>query len=89
MQVTWHEHIKAELKSHHFKQSSIDPCLFIEHHVLLVLYIDDAAFFSPSAHDIDNKIRSLKQAFNLTDEGKLKDYLGICFIHHSDGWIEH
>ena len=28
-QVTWYEHIKAGLKSCQFKQSSIDPCLFI------------------------------------------------------------
>ena len=31
---------------------------------------------------------SLKQAFNLMDEGQLKDYLGMSFIHHPDDCIE-
>ena len=31
---------------------------------------------------------SLKQAFNLTDEGELKDYLGMHFNHYPDAYIE-
>ena len=68
--------------------SKVDPCLFIKGSVLLVLYTDDAAFFSPSAQAIDDEITSLKKAFNLTDEGELKDYLGTRFIRHTDGRME-
>ena len=44
-QATWHEYIKAGLLSRGFRQSKVDPCLFIQGTVLLVLYIDDAALF--------------------------------------------
>ena len=66
----------------------MDPCLFIKGSVLLVLYTDDAAFFSPNAEEIDDEIASLKKAFHLTDEGELQDYLGTCFIRHTDGRME-
>ena len=54
----------------------VDPCLFIKGKVLLALYIDDAAFFSPNAKDIDDEIASLQKSFDMTDEGELQDYLG-------------
>ena len=87
-QVTWHEHIKKRLKERGFTPLEVDPCLFIKGSVLLVLYTDDAAFFSPSDQAIDEEITSLKKAFELTDEGKLQDYLGTRFIHHTDGRME-
>ena len=87
-QVTWHEHIKKGLQEHGFLPSKVDPCLFIIGSVLLVLYTDDAAFFSPNAQAIDNDIASLKKAFDLTDEGELQDYLGTRFIRHTDGRME-
>ena len=55
---------------------------------MLVLYTDDAAFFSPSAQAIDDEIASLKKAFDLTDEGELQDYLGTRFIRHTNGRME-
>ena len=87
-QVTWHEHIKKVLKERGFTTSKVDPCLFIKGSVLLVLYTDDDAFFSPSAQAIDGEIPSLTKAFDLTDEGELQDYLGTRFIHHTDGRME-
>ena len=65
-QVTWHEHIKKGLQERGFLPSKVDPCLFIKGSVLLVLYTDDAAFFSPNAQAIDDEIASLKTAYGLT-----------------------
>ena len=87
-QVTWHEHIKKRLKECGFMSSNVDSCLFIKGSVLLVLYTDDAAFFSPSAQAVDDEIASLKKAFDLTDEGELQDYLGTRFIGHTNGQME-
>ena len=83
-QVTWHEHIKKGLQERGFVPSKVDPCFFIKGSVLMVIYTDDAAFFSPSSQAIDEEIASLKKAFNLTDEGELQDYLGTRFIRHTD-----
>ena len=87
-QVTWHEHIKAGLLSRGFRQSKVDPCLFIKGTVLLVLYVDDAALFSPDSAAINREIESLKKSFELTDEGELHDYLGTRLTKQADGRIE-
>ena len=87
-QVTWHEHIKASLLSRGFCQSKVNPCLFIKGTVLLFLYVDDDALFSPDSVAINCEIVSLKQLFELTNEGELQDYLGTCLTKHSDGHIE-
>ena len=87
-QVSWHEHIKAGLLPRGFRQSKVDPCLFIKGTILLVLYVDDAALFSPNSTAINCEIMSLKQSLELTDEGELQDYLGTRLTKHPEGWIE-
>ena len=87
-QVTWHEHIKTGILFRGFRQSKVDPCLFIKGTVLLVLYVDDAALFSPNSMAINHEITSLKQSFDLTDEGDLQDYLGTRLTKHPDGRIK-
>ena len=87
-QVTWHEHIKAGLLSRGFRQSKVDPCLFIKGTVILVLYVDDAALFPPDSAAINREIESLKKSFELIYEGKLQDYLGTRLTKHADGRIE-
>ena len=87
-QVTWQEHIKTGLLSQGFCQSKVDPCLCIKGTVLLVLYVDNAALFSPNSMAINREIMSLKQSFDLTDEGDLQDYLGTRLTKHPDGCIE-
>ena len=69
-QVTWHEHIKAGLLAQGFRQSKVDPCLFIKGTIVLVLYVNDATLFSPNSTAINHEITSLKQSFELTDEGE-------------------
>ena len=86
--MTWHEHIKAGLLSRGFRQSKVDPCLFIKGTVILALYVDDAALFPPDSAAINHEIESLKKSFKLTDEGKLQDYLGTHLTKHADGHIE-
>ena len=86
--VTWHEHIKAGLLSRGFWKSKVDPCLFIKGTVLLVLYVNATALFTPDSAAINREIASLKQSFEPTDEGELQDYLGTRLTKHSDGRIE-
>ena len=76
---TWHEFLRAGLLDRNWKQSSIDECLFTKNGMLLLLYVDNAIIISINSTHIDDEIHSLKQSFNLTDEGVLKDYLGTRF----------
>jgi hypothetical protein len=85
--LTWHEHIKKGLINRGFKPSDIDPCLFTKASTILVLYVDDAVLFGPSKSEIDDIVKSLKADFNLTDDGDLRDYLGVR-IEKKDGKIQ-
>ena len=44
---TWNEHITQGLLNRGFKQSEVDPCLFIKEKMILVLYVDDAVVILP------------------------------------------
>ena len=50
-----------------------------------ILYVDDACIISPHEHKISQVIASLQNDFDLTNKGKLQDYLGTRFQSHSDG----
>jgi hypothetical protein len=88
--LTWFEFICKGLTSEKigFKQSTTDPCLFIKDNVLLTLYVDDAAIFSPDKAAIDKVIRLLQENYDLTDEGELKDYLGVRIEKLKDGSVK-
>ena len=42
-----------------------------------MVYVDDGIFLSPKANEIDKCLKDMSSIFNLTDEGKISDYLGI------------
>ena len=83
--LTWHEHIKKGLIDRGWQQSQVDPCLFVKGTILLTLYVDDAALFGPDNEAITSAIKSLEEDFLLTDEGDLKDYLGVRIERRPDG----
>jgi len=86
--LTWHEHIKKGLHDYGFKQSDVDPCLFIKGQVLFILYVDDAVCLTPNPKDADDLIADLKQkGYILTDKGELAAYLGLQVTKHSDGTV--
>jgi hypothetical protein len=63
-----------------FKPSSIDPCLYLKHNMVLLTYVDDCIIISPSMASIDCLIASMHtgpENFILTDEGNVNRFLGI------------
>jgi len=53
-----------------FKQSEVDPCLFISEKVICLVYVGDTLFFSSNESDIDTvlkKLRELKMELNVED----------------------
>jgi hypothetical protein len=84
---TWSDHLKKGLIERGWKPSEIDSCLYTKNGIILVLYVDDAILISPFKSKIDFEIKSLQQAYDLTDDGELKDYLGTRFTRQSDGSI--
>ena len=67
-----------------FKQSELDPCLFLKKNMMCVVYVDNTIIASPDPASIDSLITSLgiaeeeyRQTFDLRDEGEVGDFLGI------------
>ena len=86
--ANWFEMLRDNLMKEGFKQSCIDPCLFLREDMIIVTYVDDCLIFSPSKEKIDKLLERLKQTFNLTDEGEdVKAYLGIKVDKGPDGTI--
>ena len=73
----WFEHLKRGLRRRGFKQSKADECVFYKGNTIFAVYVDDGILIGPDKVEIDNIITSLKEDYDLTDEGKLNKYLGI------------
>jgi hypothetical protein len=74
-------HLKKGLITHGFTQSKFNPCLFIRHDCLIVLYTDDCIIFAKDDSMINELCTSLSTEFLLKDEGNIEKFLGIKIKH--------
>ena len=86
--LKWYEKLRDSLLERGFKQSKQDPCLFLMKNLVAVVWVDDVLFFSRNDKKIDEMISSLREDFELTEEGTVESFLGLTIIHHEDGSIE-
>jgi hypothetical protein len=78
-------YLKENLEGVGFKQSMLDPCLFISDKVICVVYVDDCLFFSPCASDIDESIAAIKErGMDLEVEDSVEGFLGISIKRESN-----
>jgi hypothetical protein len=73
----WNEYLVAGLVERGFIPSTVDECVFYKGKTILLVYVDDAILCGPSTKIIDDIITSLKEDFNVTDEGEIDDYVGV------------
>ena len=59
--------------------------MFYKGNTIFVVYVDDGILIRPDKGEIDNIIMSLKEDYDLTDEGNLNEYLGIKIEERQDG----
>ena len=84
-----------------FIQSQVDPCVFFSNDAILVLYVDDSIVMSKDPKTVDNIVKSLstgqdpdnpsrsfKNRYTLTNDGGIKNYLGVEVVQKSDNSIE-
>jgi len=76
----WFAHLTKGLLAHGFKQSIHEPCLYLRHDCIMIIYTDDCLIFSKNSSTIDTLIRSLNDSYQLEDQGSVSDYLGIRII---------
>jgi len=84
----WFDTLCEPLLAQGFKQSSIDPCLFIKPNCKLVVYVDDCLLFAKSDEVLDSIISFLQSEFNLTSEGDVRAFLGVDIQRTPDGHLE-
>jgi Reverse transcriptase (RNA-dependent DNA polymerase)./Integrase core domain. len=78
-------YLKENLEGVGFKQSMLDPCLFISNKVICVVYVDDCLFFSPCESDINNSIAAIKErSMDLEVEDSVEGFLGISIKRESN-----
>lgn len=78
-------YLKDNLEGVGFKQSMLDPCLFISDKVICVVYVDDCLFFSPCAADIDESLAAIKgRGMDLEVEDSVEGFLGISIKRESN-----
>ena len=74
---TWYQYLHSGLLKMGFKQSQVDPCLFVRGSLMLLVYINNCLVFSPKDKDIKSFVNDLKKKFVITDKGDISSYLGI------------
>ena len=84
----WFNFLKKGLGQRGFKQSKADECVFYKGTVNFMVYMDDAILMGPDVDKIQKVIESLKEDYNLTDEGDLNEYLGIKVEKTSSGGLK-
>jgi hypothetical protein len=75
--LTWFNHLKKGLGARGFKQSRVDPCLFVKGELILITYVDDCIALCTTQKPIDDFIKSMQEDYSLTDDGDLSAFLGI------------
>ena len=81
---TFFEKLKAGLEEREWKQSIIDPCLFLKKGLICVVYVDDTIFAGADVPALEREITALgistneqRHTFHLRNEGSVSAFLGI------------
>ena len=81
---TFFEKLKAGLEERNWKQSAIDPCLFLKRGLICVVYVDDTIFAGADVPALEREITALgistkeqRHTFHLRNEGSVSAFLGI------------
>ena len=84
----WSELLKTGLFKLGFKQSKVDPYLYLKGDVICAIYVDVTIFWSPNKTNIDRTISELKDLnFDLIDKGEVDSFLDSKIYTEEDSKI--
>jgi hypothetical protein len=84
----WNRHLHKGLIDVGFEQSTVDECLYYKGSTILLVYVDDCIIIDADFSKIQQAFEDLKaRGYDMTDEGDLKDYLGVDVDRRSDGTV--
>ncbi|KAK2404761.1 putative mitochondrial protein [Trifolium repens] len=86
----WYSRIDSHFLQNDFKRSQNEPTLYVkdcgnEKKLIVSLYVDDLLVTGDDIHVINNFKKSMLQAFEMTDLGEMKYFLGMELHQHDDG----
>ena len=71
-----------------FVQSKVDECILCKGNVIYLLYTDNMILAGLDKSEIDEVIKQVRGAkLNITVEGDLQDFLGVCITCEADGSV--
>ncbi len=81
---TFFEKLKRGLEERGWKQSIVDPCLFLKKGMICVVYVDDTIFASANTEDLDGEVKALgisiseqQHSFSMRVESEVSAFLGV------------
>ncbi len=86
--ANWYDMLKKALEDQGFRESSLDPCVFLMKDMIILVYVDDCILVGENGLMIADFIESLKKGpenFISTYEGKLDKYLGVDIKQEQEG----
>ena len=86
----WYKKIAKTLtEKFGFRISDFDPCLFVRHDCIILLYVDDAILMARDEAAIQKALDEIKGAnYAFSRDGDFKSYLGINIEQRKDGTIK-
>jgi hypothetical protein len=78
--LNWFKKLIQGLIDREFHQSAINPSLYFEKGMIIIIYVDDCIIISNSMKDINTSVKSMKdgtKGYVLTDEGDINNFFGI------------
>ena len=76
----WFKHLSNGLNKRGFSQSMLDKCVYFKKDIIVLVYVDDCIVIGKNESIIADFITSLRNGeehFEFTEEGSLKEYLGV------------
>ena len=84
----WTKYIDKGLRDIGFVPSQVDECLYYRGSTIFMLYVDDAICIDASMDKVHQVYKDILSAgYDISDEGDLKDYLGVDVDRQPDGSI--
>ena len=88
--LNWFNMLNRGLEKLGYESSNIDPCVFLSKDAIVLTYVDDCLILAKNDKVIQDLVESLKNGeenFDFTDDGDIKNYLGVEFSRSKDGTI--
>ena len=80
----WNQHLDKGLTELGYRKSKIDPCLYYQKGLIIIIYTDDCIMASKESYLLEAAVMELSKKFEITDEGEIDEYLGVK-VHRNNG----